>query len=850
MDHYYRFARFEVRPLERSLYAGGKLVSIGARAFDVLLALIDRRDRIVTKSELLELVWPGLFVEENNLQVQVSALRKTLEPQIVLTVPGKGYRFVAAIEKISTLELGTGESTAQSSSSITPYTVIPLKSRHVIGRERELEELIHLVKDYPLVSVIGASGIGKTALMCAAVHSQNLTRTDGIVWLDLSRLTDTSQILTAMLESMNLAMCPEQDLMKELKKLDLLLVLDNAEHLRHEVAELAWTIGGMAPGVHMLITSQVALKIEGERILRLGGLAIPNQGADAHEAVEYGAVKLFLDQAKASDNRFALTADNVETIISLCWQVDGMPLALKLAAARLPLLGLEGVESRLDKHLEILNGVYCGSGGERQRSLNASLEASYLLLSEIEKNVFRRCSVFVGGFNLEQILVLCSDEQMDDWTVINALEGLVDRSLIDVDSQHSLHYRIPKYAYAYSQLKLDNAQETELIREMHANAYADLMDLAYNEYWQCGDQVWLERYGSEVKNVRSAIHWSIHQGAELSVRLVGASAPLFFLLGLTEESLNYFTDCEPIALAASVPSRLFNSTYQLARYWLEQGRLNHGFSHTLVYEYAQNAEVYFRMIDDHQGVYLALGQSIISGHQGQEAPLWLDEMMLIEKASWPPRLMSECLLAKIISLQASGQRFEERFALESLQLMASSAGLHSVEITALCGLVKHALQAGKYDEALCRSQELMSLPHQTSCSYIHALASLSIANLFKDNIDESRTALIKFVDVSRNAHWQWFDYYADLFALQAALENRTGAAARLLGYAVNAVNSMGAFDHCLMRVRAEANRVLKSSLDEALKEQLMQEGGRMHRDAVCTLVHRKLEGSPFYEAIS
>ncbi|SDS85785.1 Predicted ATPase [Pseudomonas asplenii] len=839
MELNYRFGRFEVWPTQRLLFIDGRERTLGARAFDVLLALIERRPQLVTKRELLDLVWPNLFVEENNLQVQVSTLRKLLGAQSLVTVAGQGYRFAMTLD---------GELQGPVLQVLTKKLMpnLPAPPRKLLGRDSDLTELIALIRTYPLVSIVGAAGVGKTVLALAAAYALHNAPENANVWIDLSAVSDPSLLPVVISHAIGLSVStsdPSLALLTALESRQLLLVLDNAEHLLEAVAQFAWLVGVNAPGVKLLVTSQAALKVESERVFRLGGLSVPKVGMTAEEANQHGSVRLFTDQAQVADRTFAVTEDNVATVISLCRRLDGLALAIKLAAARLPLLGLNGVESRLRDRLKLLSGLSRGGSHgivSRRQTLSESLDWSHSLLSSLEQIIFRRCSVFVNGFTLELACVVCGDSTLDKWEVINVLEGLVDRSLVDVEEGVVRRFRLSEYAWEYGRIKLEKAQETEPLHHRHADALATLMDRAYETYWHYADLLWLEAWRVEIDNVQAALDWSLSHQSEVAVRLMGAAGPLFMLLGMTAEGRRRCLAIEPLALsliAQEFQPRRLELEGLLARYWMERGRLYTGVSHTRMSQFALTAAAHYRAVDDPRGVFLALCCAVQSHVLPvTQAQCILGEIVDLEQTDWPARPRSHRLLAEVSFFRQTNQWGEARFPLESLHWLAVSADLETAKMGALSGLAELSLIEGDYENALHFGRKLISSHRHSGNNFLlQSLAVIVTALLFLGHIHEARKALADFIATSIRRDWEWFGLYSDLFALLAVHEGRTTDAARLLGYAGTACDPVEAKDISVTQVRARSRQIIDRVLEPSLAGRLMSEGARMDRETACAL---------------
>ena len=326
-----------MRPRERQLLVEGVPAGVGARAFDVLLALIERRDRLVAKTELLDLVWPGLVVEENNLQVQISSLRKLLGPQAIATIPGRGYRFTAALDGVpdsgaGAIPSGSKPAARDVMSPAARRTNLPGELPVLYGRDEDLQSLRLLMAEHRLVTVVGAGGIGKSRLAQAAAHALAQQWPDGAWMVELAGLSDPGLVSSTVAGALDIKIqdpgAARDELIASLASRTLLLVLDNCEHLLDAVAELVEAMLRAAPAVTLLTTSQEPLRVKDEQQLRLLPLAVPAQ-AQAGHASEFGAVALFEARVRAVDARFALNDENAKLAIDICSRLDGLPLAIE-----------------------------------------------------------------------------------------------------------------------------------------------------------------------------------------------------------------------------------------------------------------------------------------------------------------------------------------------------------------------------------------------------------------------------------------------------------------------------------------------------------------------------------------
>lgn len=519
------FENHIIYPEARQVLVGGSPAKLSARAFDVLMALIDRRDRVVSKSELLDVVWPRLVVEENNLQVHIWALRKLLGPQTISTIPGRGYRFTAMLD--SDVE-STPEATAL---AVSPAAIETGDSSDAMptlfGRETDLNQLPQWLAAHRLITIIGSGGIGKTSLAKAVTVTVGPTFGGGVGIVDLSALNSGEQLVAAIARALNITLGAgdaTDALANSVRSRHLLIVLDNCEHLLHPVAALTAKLLEVAPQLHLLATSQEALKLPGEQLYRLGALALPDQ-ITLEKAREAGAVRLFVERARQADLNFALTGENVAVVVDICGQLDGVALAIELAAARVALLGVNGVRDRLGQRLSLLSGVRATPGlAARHQTLRAALQWSHGLLSTEQQSVFRRLGVMSGRFSLEAAQWVTSDTLIDEWAALDHLGALVEKSLVatEPDTRGEVSYRLLETMRHYALERLSESGEETVLRERHLSFCLDLAERAKAPLEGPQQGAWLARLDIDRDNLLAAQAWCEHaeNGTERGLRLV------------------------------------------------------------------------------------------------------------------------------------------------------------------------------------------------------------------------------------------------------------------------------------------------------------------------------------------
>jgi len=454
----YRFGAFELDVRQRQLRRDGDLVPLRPRPFDLLTVLASRAGELLSKDQLLELAWPGVIVEENNLQVQVSVLRKILGQDSIVTVPGWGYRFALPL---------LGGDTAGPVAFPPPPRGPGLPAPPVLfGRDEDVARLGALIVVERLVTVLGAGGIGKTRLAQTVARASGAAFESEVSWVDLGHLREgtllPTQVGTALgIDGVQGQPSPEE-LARALSQGRRLLVLDNAEHMLAPVVDLVSELLLRAPALHVLATSQAPLHHSAERLFRLEALPVPPAGTEAQEVMRYGAVGMLVDRVRRIDRHFTLTETDAESAAAVCRRLDGIPLAIELAAARVPVIGLSRLVEQLDERFDVLRGGF-RDAPDRQQTLSAVLDWSHQLLAPAEQATFRQLGAFAGAFTLRQACSLLMSDSPDTGAFLESLSTLVERSLVSVEAGLEPVYRLPETTRAYALMQLARAGETSVI---------------------------------------------------------------------------------------------------------------------------------------------------------------------------------------------------------------------------------------------------------------------------------------------------------------------------------------------------------------------------------------------------
>ena len=410
----------------------------------------------------------------------------------------------------------------------TPTHNLPLQLTSFVGREREISEVEKLMTDHRLITLTGAGGSGKTRLAVALAAQMADRFEDGVWWVELAPLSDPRLVPQSVASVLRVQEPPGRSLTEaiadDLEDLEILLVLDNCEHLVPACAELANALLHACPGLRIVATSREALGVGGEVAWPVPPLSSPDPGnlPSTGELADIEAVRLFVERARYSVPDFALAAENAPSVGQICSRLDGIPLAIELAAARMGTLSVEQISGRLEHSLGLLSGRD-RTAPERQRTLRGALDWSYELLEEEERELFGRLSVFAGGFTLEAAEAVCAGEGVESEHVLDLLSRLVEKSLVVVTERGGEgRYRLLEKVRQYASEKLEEAGGAERTRERHARYYLALAEEAEPELLGARQEAWLGRLEAEHDNLRAVLQRALESGeADLGLGVAG-----------------------------------------------------------------------------------------------------------------------------------------------------------------------------------------------------------------------------------------------------------------------------------------------------------------------------------------
>jgi len=534
------FGPFRLSLRQRVLLEAGKPVRVGSRALDLLIALLERPGQLLSKDELISRVWPTTHVAEGNLKFQIANLRRALGDgqegrRYLESSSGRGYRFVADVTVVNDTAPSPPASMPRASKHNLPPRLTPL-----IGRDDLVAKLASRLPAQRLITVVGPGGIGKTSVAIATAEQLIGAYEDGVWSVDLGRLADPAFVRSAIAAALRISMNPEdplETLVAALRDARLLLVLDNCSHVIDAVAGLVVAIMRTAPSVHILATSREPLRVEGEHIYRLGPLECPpaSERLTAAEALRFSAVQLFVDLAAASHSGFELRDEDAPLVGEICRRLDGIPLAIELAAARADVLGVHGLAARLENVLQVLTGGH-RMALPRHRTMRAALDWSYGLLTPPEQMVFSRLAVFAGGFTLEAAATVASDATHSQEQIIDLVLELATKSLVAADADLlEPRFCLTEATRAYAIERSTERGEHTQLAPRHAMYFLKLfgaLSRADAKFDEASAALALE-----INNLRTALSWAFGRHGDLliGISLVASSVPVWLSMSLMGE---------------------------------------------------------------------------------------------------------------------------------------------------------------------------------------------------------------------------------------------------------------------------------------------------------------------------
>ncbi len=824
---------YEIGPFRLDCNAGvlteaGVPVALGSRAVAVLATLVKFSNEYVQKSSIIDAVWPDVIVEEGNLAVQISAIRRVLAQapggeRWIETLARRGYRFVGpVVERPGDRALGDKR------------TNLPEPLTSFIGRGRQLAEIKRLLSGNRLLTLVGVGGIGKTRLALQVAAEVIDAYRDGVWLIELGSISDPLQVPTSVAQVLGVQERTgtplTETLCAHLKARRLLLILDNCEHLLDACATLTDAMLRGAAEPTIIATSREPLHVEGEQTYPLQTLSLAEPSASAEVMARSEAVQLFVERARRQLPDFELTAARVSAVVELCIHLDGIPLALELAAARIPSLSIEQINARLQDRFKLL------TGGSRtalphQQTLRATLDWSFDLLAEQERAVLRRLAIFSGGFTLEAASSVASDEAIDESAVIDLLSQLVARSLVVADtSDAGPRYRLLETTRAYAAEKLVEAEEVDAIRRRHTQYFRKFFERAPDDWLCLPEAEWRVTYLPELDNVRAALDWALGTGADtaIGIGLCSASGPVWMEVALVGEGRQ--------RLEAAIARLGQTPELDQARLWLWLGFLRGEATPPLAVAALERAVHLYRRLDDASGLGYALvllgGVLVFMGRHDQAAPVLAEAFPVLERAGLRKAIAHYFEVLGSLKLRTADPA-NARVQMEKALSLYRRTGAERGAFRMLGSIADLAWVSGDLDAALAGFRETVALYRKSRLTDRWVLGP-SLANLAgvlteRGDLDEALVAAREGLPLLSDKGYTWI--FVDHVALRAALAGKMATAARVAGYADStfaAKETSRQPNEARARARLQALLHEKFAADEL--ERLRTEGATMSED--------------------
>lgn len=680
---------------------------------------------------------------------------------------------------------------------------LPPQLTSFVGREHEIAEIADLLREHRLVTLVGAGGSGKTRCALAAGADLLERFTDGVWLVELAPISDASLVTACVARALGVRESTDQPLIDtviaHLDTREALLIVDNCEHVIESACDVVRAILRGCPGVRVLATSRETLNTAGEHSLRLPSLAVPPAAQlTASGVLAYGAVTLFADRALASDASFVLSDEAAPFVAEIARRLDGIPLALELAAARIKVLTPKQLAQRLNERFRVLTGGD-RSALPRHQTMRALIDWSYDLLSERERALFRKVSIFAGGFTLESAVAVCGDESSDEFVVLDLISSLVDKSLIQADRDEQ-RYRLLESTRQYALEKLTEANELAPAASAHAAAFLALAKRLDESYNETPDAAWIALVEPELENWRAALEWALTGRADvlLGQRLAAALSRVwaFFVtvegrrwLLAAEAAVDAETPADVVALLDLVESQI-------------DGILG---MHAQSYEAAQRALRRYETLGDSGGVAQAqrhAGRSLVFlGRVAEGEPLLRDALARFERVG--NRILAGAAMENLaVARNASGDSAGARRLYSDALAVFKQNGAERLAVALATNLAEAEFRDGDAEAALQLVREALASDRLAVVSYRAALlASNTAAYLvalrrFDEARAAGRDALAKARDLQYSVAVTWaLQHLAAVAAMRpgegATANDSRMRAAKLVGYVDARLGKLG-----------------------------------------------------------
>jgi predicted ATPase/DNA-binding winged helix-turn-helix (wHTH) protein len=745
------FGPFRLYPEARLIEKEGLRLTLGSRALDVLIVLVDRAGDVVTHRELAQRVWRGLVVSPGSLRVHVSGLRKALgdneaEPRYIANVPGQGYSFVAPVRQRRAEQAHEPAPTFEGQIRVESREIPPVEQpagvRHnlpyprtsFVAREREIRDLKGLLSSTRLLTLTGTGGCGKSRLALQVATEVLDDFPDGCWLVELAPLSDPTLVAQSVGKVLGIeeqGKGPMLDaLARQLSTKRMLLVLDNTEHLIEPCAVLADHLLRCCSGLQVLATSREPLLASGELTYRVPSLAIPSvDDATVQGLLACESARLFVERARLHRQDFEVTPKNVPTLISICRCLDGIALAIELAAARTRTMSIEELNKHLDDRFSILTNGH-RTALPRHRTLRSLIDWSHDLLTDGEKTVLRRIAVFPGGLTVDAAEFVCTGESVDRDRALDLLTSLTDKSLLIAEVlEESTRFRMLETLRQYAWERLRESGDEPRVRSLHLQFFADLAEDFGTEVNEDRHFEKLARIEQEIDNLRAALAWcdADVSRAPVGLQIVVRLALYWLTRGLSSEARGRIE-----RLLEVIPSSVEDNEIRARALAIAGG---------MAYQQGDYspAEAYFREsipIYERLGLRHMVGRQLlnlgaVTAQRGEflEAVEQYENALSYAREDGDPRHIAVCL-GNLGNAACQINDFERaRLALEECVSLSRAVGRWSTAKALLQLGCARSLQ-GAHQEARALLQEALDLGRDTEdkselASILHSLGMVS-----------------------------------------------------------------------------------------------------------------------------
>lgn len=531
----YVFGSFEFMPARRQLLADGKPVTLGSRALDILTVLVQSPGTVIPNRQIMTRAWPKTHIEDGSLRVHIAALRKALGDgrdgqRFITNIPGQGYVFVAPVRSAERMR------DTPATLSVATANDPPRPLAHIVGRDDTIARIGAQLSRQRLLTIIGPGGIGKTTVAMAIAGSVSAAYPDGVWFVTLASLPGAELVAGAVAATLGVAASgpnPLSGVIAWLRDKRALIVLDNCEHVVESAAALAESLLKAIPGVSILATSREVLRAKGEIVHRLGPLTIPPVGAKiaAEDARTYSAVHLFLDRVNASVGELSFSDADLLAIVEICRKLDGLPLALELAAVQVEVFGVQGVARRLSDRFSLLTKGR-RTALPRQRTLRATLDWSYQLLSEAERALLICLAIFAGPFSSDGARAVAT-AAVTEGEIVIGISDLVKKSMVVGGADTATaEFRLLDTTRVYALDRLNESGARTDVARRHAGYLLQRLVTGDAERGSRPADEYLAAFRHLADEIHAALAWCFGADGDpaIGLALTIAAVPLWFEL--------------------------------------------------------------------------------------------------------------------------------------------------------------------------------------------------------------------------------------------------------------------------------------------------------------------------------